>query len=129
MSIQTRAQTFSLPFAGQPDRQPSTCEGSTGGPVHLSVHGKTLFLHLFLKYVGVLNMQVCFSRALGCVTAFALARSCWKVLLGGAGYQPAQGRDRLARFAFRLGESRSASPLFLLDNTFVTPPAFYAWDS
>lgn len=27
MSIQTRAQTFSLPFAGQPDRQPSSCEG------------------------------------------------------------------------------------------------------
>lgn len=74
-------------------------------------------------------MQVCFSRALGCVTAFALARGCWKVLLEGAGYQPAQGRDRLTRFAFQLGESQSASPLFLLDNTFVTPPAFYTWDS
>lgn len=37
------------------------------------------------------------------------------MLLEGAGDQPAQGRGRLARFAFQLGESRSASALFLLD--------------
>lgn len=52
MSIHTRAQTPSLPFAGQLDRQPSSCERGTGGHVHLSVHGKTLLLHLFLKYSG-----------------------------------------------------------------------------
>lgn len=49
-----------------------------------SVHGKTLLVHLFLKYVGVLNMQVCFSGALSIMTMLlgqaAAGRCCWQEL-------------------------------------------------